>query len=240
MKRRLVMAMLCATMVFAGCSGSESETEKTENSSTETDIQEPVDEKKEDEDVSAESGNVSTTENTYGVYIGAESVTEMEMGVNENGEQEVLCRIKLPTNCFLSSLNMNENGEEETMLETNGNLLSDILELGHYQKSGKIPSTIMMTIQGKADCSYTLSIFDSEEYSVAWEKDFTPDGIDIGAGSDHEAYVCYDATEQFDLVFAYQISEDWTLLVRNSGDVKDQMSLEEFGQEMYQLITPLQ
>lgn len=240
MRKKFIMVLLCMTMVWAGCSKSQQNEEMQVDSKIETEDQTGADNENEDTDTSKKQTDISSEENGYGVYSGANTVAEMEMGVYENGETKVLCTVQLPTNCVLSSLYMNENGEEETMLETNGKQLSDILDLGIYEESGKISSTIVIGMPGNVDNSYTFTIFDAETYSVDYEKEFTPDGIDIEVGKGHDAYVCYDKTEQFDLVFAYQINEEWTLLIRNSGELKNQMSLEEFGQEMYQLITPVQ
>lgn len=239
MKKSIVMLLLCMTMLCTGCSENKQIEGKKEESSVETENQVESDTVEKEADTSEKQENVYTEKNKYGVYIGAEEVTELEMGITENGEQKVLCTIKLPMNCFLSSLCMNETGEEETMLETNGNLLADTLALGEYQKSGKIPSTIMMGIEGGVDNTYTITIVDAERISVESEKEYAPGGIEIGRGEGHDAYA-YERTGQFDLVLAYRLNENWTLLVQNSGEVKDHMSVEEFGQEMYQLIMPMQ
>lgn len=241
MKKYMVMVLFCMTMICTGCSESKQDVGKQEKSREKIVNEEQTDIEIDttDENSSEKSGNVVTEKNQYSVYIDAEEVAEMEMGVNENGQQKVLCTIKLPMNYFTAASYMTETGEETSMQEINGNLLMDILDLGTYEKSGKISSTIVLTASGEVDNSYTITIVDAERISVESEKDYAPDGIEISSGEGHDAYA-YARTGQFDLVLAYQLNENWTLLVENSGEVKDHISLEEFGKEIYQLITPIQ
>ena len=244
MKRRIVIAMLCVMMGLVGCSGSkesdntakdETVVDKGEDSNKNT---EKADEDKSDK--SDESSKNNAENNTSKAYPGSDSVVDITMGANENGNQVALYNIKVPTSYYMASLYMDEKGNVRTMLETNGKLVSQIIEAGGLDNLEELCNSISLDAPGGTSNTYSISVLPVEDYSVEYEKDLTPGGLDIETKDGHTVYVCYDSSEQSDFVFAYQINDKWTLLIQNKGQLKDQMSLEEFGQEMCQLITPIE
>lgn len=242
MKKKFVILMLCLAVCLAGCTGKskdessskqEAQTEETETSNTEdTNVD------KDDNKTQNTAGKVKTSDNDTAVYINSDRVADVNMGACVNGEQKVLCAVKLPANYYMTSLYMDEYGQSNTMLETNGKLLEDVVKEDALENCAQVPVTVVMTAQGDANNSYTFAIVDSATISVESEKDYAPGGIDVNTSGDHDAYA-YTTSGQFDVVLVYEINDEWTLLIENSGQLKDTMSLEEIGQEFYRLVTPI-
>ena len=207
--------------------------EKEQNSTDET---EQMNESQVDDKIN----DINVADNTTKAYPGSKSVVSITMGASENGNQVALCTLKIPTDYYMASLYMDETGETQTMLETNGKLVSQIVEAGSLETLKEFCNEVSLEAPGGTDNTYGISILPVDFYSVEYEKDLTPDGLDIETKDGHAVYVCYDSSDQSDFVFAYQINDKWTLLIQNKGQLKDQMSLEDFAKEMCQLIIPIE
>lgn len=247
MKKKLLMVTLCILVALTACSNkkAEEENQPAESETTETQEEEETETQPEEEESVPEEhgGNAESTvgeKNETSVYPGADLVTDVAMGSCIDGKQTALCTVKIPTNYIFGSLYLDENGESQSMKETDGRLVSEVVASdGSVVKRTEVPDTVVLTAQGSADNSYTLVIVDSETISVESEKEYAPGGIDLNTGSGHDAYI-HAATGQFDVVFVYEINEDWSLLIQNSGQLKDELSIEEIGQEFYKVVTPVQ
>ena len=241
-KRNLVvlLAAVLALSAFAGCGRKEDAAAPT---TVEQEIQNNAEDgadenviEPQDEDKTPVTENVSS--GYADVYIGADSVFDVTMGTFTDSAQTPLCKVSMPDSYYMASLYTDEAGQSQTMLETNGKLVSEIAESGVLETCPYVPTTVVITAQGNADDSYTFTIVDTGTISVASEKEYAPGGIEIAPGSEHEAYV-YSTSGQFDVVMAYRINEDWTLLIENSGGLKNRMTLSEIGKAFYGLVTPV-
>ena len=241
-KRNLVvlLATVLALSAFAGCGRKEdTAAPTTAEQGIQNNAEDGADEnaiEQQDEDKAPATGNVSS--GYADVYIGADSVSDITMGTFTGSAQEPLCNVKMPNSYYMASLYTDETGQSQTMLETNGKLISEIAESGVLGTCPYVPTTVVITAQGNADDSYTFTIVDTGTISVASEKEYAPGGIEIDPGSEHEAYV-YSTSGQFDVVMAYRLNENWTLLIENGGELKDKMTLDEIGQAFYELVTPV-
>lgn len=181
--------------------------------------------------------SILTENNTSRVYPGADKLAQISMGAYSDGGQKALCRIKMPDNYYISSLSMDETGQANNeMLETNGRLLSDVVSDNSLKASPVLPATVILTSQGKVLNTFTYVIAQSSMFNVKTAKEFASDGEDISSGQGHDAYI-YNTSGTYDLAMVYEINSDWTLLIGNSGELKEELSLEEIGQELYDLIT---
>ena len=240
--RKITCLILTAVLAvsFAGCGRKEDTAAPT---TAEQEIQNNAEDgtdgnvvEQQDEDKTPVTENVSS--GYADVYIGADSVSDVTMGTFTGGAQTPLCKVSMPDSYYMASLYTDEAGQSKTMLETNGKLVSEIAESGVLETCPYVPTTVVITAQGNADDSYTFTVVDTESISIASEKEYAPGGIEIDPGSEHEAYV-YSTSGQFDVVMAYRINEDWTLLIENSGELKDRMTLDEIGKAFYGLVTPI-
>ena len=242
MKKALVMLVLFLAFGLAGCSTKNTDdstsNQETQVETTESSEGDTAKEDNGDNTTSSVAEEVETSNNDTAVYVNSAKVADVNMGACVNGEQTVLCAVKLPADYYMTSLYMDEYGQSNTMLETNGKLLEEVAKDGALENCEQVPATVVMTAQGDANNSYTFAIVDSSTISVESEKDYAPGGIDVNAGSGHDAYA-YTTSGQFDVVLVYEINDEWTLLIENSGQLKDTMSLEEIGQEFYNLVTPI-
>lgn len=170
------------------------------------------------------------------IYTGADAVTDVAMGTCIEGKQTRLCTIKVPTNYIIASLYMDENGERHTMPETDGKIVSDVIANGGLAGHSEVPDTIVLGAQGNIDNSFTFAITDSETISVESEEEFAPGGIEAETADGQKAYI-YETSGQFDIVMVYELNKDWTLMVGNTGGLKDSFSLEEIGRGLYSIVS---
>ncbi len=247
MKKKLLMVTLCMLVVLTACSNkkAEEESQPTETEATETQEEEETETQQEEEESvpKKQDDNVESAageKNETSVYAGADLVTDVVMGSCIDGKQTALCTVKIPTNYIFASLYLDENGERQAMKETDGKLVTEVIASdGSIANSAEVPDTLVLSAQGSVDNKYTFAIVDSKTISVESEKEYAPGGIDVNTGNGHDAYVHVD-TGRFDVVFVYEINEHWSLLIQNSGQIKDELSIEEIGQEFYKVVTPVE
>lgn len=188
-----------------------------------------------------ENGEVSlskTEEDETGVYPESGGLSEITMGTYTEGKQTALCRVKLPLSYFMASGYTDEYGNENTMLETNGSLVSDIAAEGRLDELDVFSTTVVLHPQGEIQNEYTFAIVSADTFNLNTEQEYAPDGILFGDPG-HQAYI-YETSGQFDIVMLYELSEDWSLFIENTGDLKDSLALEAVGQEWYSLVTPIE
>lgn len=244
MKKKLLMVTFCLMVALTACSNKKAEeSQPAETETTETQEEEETKPEEEESVPDEQGGNAEGAageKNETSVYVGADLVADVAMGSCIDGKQTALCTVKIPTNYIIASLYLDENGERQSMAETDGKLVSEVAAGdGSLANSTEVPDTVVLTAQGSVDNKYTFAIVDSETISIESEKEYAPGGIDVNTGNGHDAYV-YAANGQFDVVLVYEINEDWTLLIQNSGQLKDEMSIEEIGQEFYKVVTPVE
>lgn len=225
---------------ITGCSGSK-KSETTVKSETNIETNQELDENTEkvDEKKRDTTGEDNVDKNSTNVYPGANSVVDIAMGTYDEGMQTSVCTVKMPENYIITSSYTDENGKNKTMTETNGRTVSEVIENGELKESSNVPSVVVLVAQGNVNNSFLISVLDAGEYSVQSEKEYEPDGVEVNITEGHSAYI-YNTKGQYDTVCVYQISDRWTLAIQNKGQLKDQMSLEEFGKEMCELITPIE
>lgn len=247
MKKKLLMVTLCILVALTACSNkkTDEENQPAESETTETQEEKETEtQPEEEESVPEEQGGKAEgtvgEKNDTSVYPEADLVTDVAMGSCIDGKQTALCTVKIPTNYIFGSLYLDENGERQAMKETDGKLVTEVIASdGSIANRAEVPDTLVLSAQGSVDNKYTFAIVDSKTISVESEKEYAPGGIDVNTGNGHDAYV-HVATGQFDVVFVYEINEDWSLLIQNSGQLKDELSIEEIGQEFYKVVTPVQ
>lgn len=242
MKKAFLIMIMCVAVLFAGCTDKKNHVEENNdkpNSEISTESNNEKETEKSQADQSEVSNPVNVSENDTNVYVGSEFLADVTMGTCIDGNQSALCTIKMPTGYFIASLYRDEYGQGHTMLETNGELLSEVISAGSLDSCSEIPDTVVMNAPGDANNSYTFAVIDTGTVSVDSEKEYAPGGIEIQSDSAHKGYV-YSTSGQADIVMVYQINKDWTLMIQNSGQLKDEMPLEQIGQEFYQLVTPVE
>lgn len=224
-QKKLLLMILCTFVTFTGCSTA-ADTYGNQSASPQ-------------EIVQTESGQdmeEQITKNNTAVYAGAENIAKMEMGACVDGEQTKLCEVKMPTNYLMASLYMDEAGQNQAMPETNGKILGDVIESNVLESCQEIPAAIALAAQGGIENTYKFTIVDADTVSVESEKQYAPEGLLIAEGSGYPAYI-YKSSGLFDVVFVYQLCKDWTLMIENSGCLKDE-DIELLGDEFYYLVIP--
>lgn len=217
MKKVVLTIILCIVVFLSGCS---------------------INQKESNIEGATPEESYSSTNDKIGVYMDSDSVVEVKMGTYVDSKQKALCSIKMPTNYTIASIYRDATGQNHTMSETNGKSLSEAVK-SDLDNSEQVPETVVLSSRGKIYNNYTFTIVDSKTISIESEKDYAPGGIDIGKGSENIAYV-YKTTGQYDVAFVYKINDNWTLYIGNSGELKDNLSLSQIGEELYQLVTPIQ
>ncbi|MBQ6392439.1 MAG: hypothetical protein IJH60_02920 [Eubacterium sp.] len=241
MKNRILVLILCVALLLAGCSGKKDSKEKAgegQTAETTTEASQEMDTQPQQTEEDKAEGTAKTSDNDTGVYLTSDKVVDVSMGCNENGNQKELCKIKMPSDYFVTSNYMEDTGSQSLMLETDGRVLSDVIESGDLEKAPYFPCFVTIHAEGATE-SFVFEIKKSGDISVESEKDFEPNGVDLGKGSDHEAYIYSVSDDNVDLVMVYEINDDWSLMILNDGDLKDKMPLDQIGQKFYNLITPL-
>ena len=243
MKKIVIPLVLMLALSLTGCSSSDSpkenETKGTEQrqetttTAATTDVAESTETT---ESTIKESENMSG--NNLRAFPGSNKVADVKMGACIDGKQTPLCSVKIPTNYGISTLYMNEAGEEESIIHIQGVIVSDALANGSFEKISQVPSRADLTAPGDVDNNYSFIIADSKAVSIESEKEYSPDGIDITTKDGKKAYIC-STSDQYDFVLIYELNDDWTLVIENGGQLKDELSLEEAGREFANLITPL-
>ena len=242
MKNRVLVLILCVALLLAGCSGGKENKKKTEEGQTvetTTEASQETDTQSQQSEEDTTEGSAETSDNDTGVYLGSDKVVDVSIGCNENGDQKELCKIKMPSDYYISSNYMEDAGNQTLMLETNGRLLLDVIKSGDLEKAPYIPCYIAISSEGASEY-FVFEIKKKSEMSVETEKGYEPNGVDLGEGSDHKAYIYGVSNGNVDLAMVYEINDDWSLLIINNGDLKDKMPLDQIGQKLYNLITPLQ
>ena len=242
----VILALCLASIVMAGCGKNVEKTEETKPVETQAETQSPAEEKaepevrEEEKTAEAEEKKEENMQDAAGVYMTSAKLADIPIGAYVDGEQKVLCSVKMPENYVIASLYMDESGvADKEMTETNGRVISAVIEDKSLESSENVPSTVIITSAENTMNTYTFGIVQSSRVSLETEKEFAPDGIDIAVGTDHDAYA-YSTSGHFNMVLVYEINDDWTLLVENSGELKDKMSLEDFGKEFYGLVSPVE
>ena len=160
---------------------------------------------------------------TEGIFPGSSTNADVKMGVYENGGVKELCTVTMPADHIIASSVMDETGTEHTMLETNGSILSDVLD----SLEGIYPSTAILT-STEGD-SITYMILPSATITVESEKEYAPEGIDV----ESDAYI-YQTTGQPYIMFVRNLNENWTFVLKFKGALN--MPLEEIGKKFCSLV----
>ena len=167
------------------------------------------------------------------IFTGSEEWTEIEMGITESDTPKALIKIKLPKDYYFGGGIVDESGEKYSEPDMEG-MLSTIISQGQLVKY--LPGSAYMSSYGEENHMFNLAFLPSNKLNVSDERASNTGGVSVGEGKEHEAYI-YEYEDSWR--FVYKVDDSWTILSHYMGDDQGKLSIEEFGQELYNIITPM-
>lgn len=172
-------------------------------------------------------------DNETKLYPNSKSVIAIPMGPDK---ETVLCKVKVPISYRINSVYVDKEGNVQSMEETGGKVLSDVLDVGSLEESKIVPSCIEMLSSGEAVNDYIFAIVPQSTMSVSSLKKTEVDGTEIKSPNGQPAYVCSSASDKSDFLFLYELNKDYVLTIEYNGQLKKVMKKEEFARECFKIL----
>lgn len=232
MKKILMTIVLCLSLCLAGCGGKESnEAKPADNNKVEEQTSKTNDKQAGDKEGEEKTSVEGVMPNDTKAYR-CDYVVEVPMGISDKGQSKQLCSIKMGADYYISGSSITLSGEKESIGSEVSPQISELNLNDCYITKAYVGA------QGSIDDSYAFSIQPSSENSVEDIEANIPNGVKVASDTEHPAYLTEDS--RYGALFAYQVNEQYTLIIGYDGELTNKLSAEEIGQEFYDLITPVE
>ena len=168
--------------------------------------------------------------NTTSVFTG-DTLIEIPMGSEDGENSAKLCTVKMGADYLVAGQMINTQGETELIGQAFATHLSDL------SFDNTFITEAVVGAQGEINDKYTFMVSPSSKFSVDLVKESISNGVDINTDGKHAAYATYES--RFDALFVYTLNDDWTFVIEYSGDLPNRISVREFGETFYGLVTPV-
>lgn len=172
-------------------------------------------------------------DNETKLYPNSKSVIAIPMGPDE---ETVLCKVKVPISYRINSVYVDKEGNVQSMEETGGKVLSDVLDVGSLEESKIVPSCLEMLSPGDGINDYVFAIVPQSTMSLSSLKESEEDGVEIKSPDGHRSFVCSSASDKSDFLFLYELNQDYVLTIEYNGQLKKVMKKEEFARECFKIL----
>ena len=208
---------------------------------------------------SGEKTNLSETKNIEkskddalaGVYMNGGELVDVKLGFYIDGEKKEFCSVKMPTKYIFGgifhdgkkkNLETSNAAEDSVLRYMNGNnSLEYILGKGSLNEIEYPISYALLTSFKEDKSKVNFYLGTSDEISLESEKEYEPDGKEIGTKKHPAYYYRFEheyITEDLDVV--YQINDDILLRMTYEGPLVDTIGIDKLAQNMYDLVTVLE
>jgi hypothetical protein len=171
-----------------------------------------------------------------GVYLNGGSLETIPMGTYFQGNAEVFCRVKMPTQYLVAAGNMEEDGTDKTIEQASGStVLKTALEDGLLDQGYVIYDVYLLS--AKEDASEVRFCVESAD-TFTWEElnESVSDAVTFGTEQHPAIYYEEEGYEAADLLVGICLNEDAIISVSYKGPLAEQMGLEQLAQNIYDLV----
>ena len=241
--RRKVMTAAFALMLavaMTGCGGRSSVStveEITQAQESETQATQPEEITTQmAQEVTGEVQTKTEKKKAIELFPGEKKLVDIKMGDCVEKEQKVLCSVKMPSSYMISAMYNDAEGNQTAISGVSASdNLSDVIERGSMDSSEEVLNhVVLMAHEGYNNYTYTIKKTDKER---SLEEGLT-DCLNIKRKDDHKAYVG-NANGQDGMTYAFvcQIDDAHSLIIGYSGDLAEEVSLENYGTLCSKLVT---
>ena len=178
------------------------------------------------------------TSNKKNIFQSDAPLIEMNLASIENSEVIDYCKVNIPSEYTVAGAIIDENNEEKWG-QVDGIKVS---ELEKFLDLKKEKLTGMYMISGETHIQISNLVKKNVLETISDYKEYNPDGVELVADS-AEVYACriLEADKNDDLRFALavQFDENRLLEILYGGPLCDELSDEELGKLLYDIIIPL-